>query len=67
MRVWILLATFALGGLPKLPNPPRSVPTVAVGDLVPEVSVLRPDGTPVALASLQKPGRPLVIIFGSFT
>ena len=48
-----------------MPNLPRDAPQVAVGDPVPELALLYPDGTPVAIDNFIHPGRPLVIVFGS--
>jgi hypothetical protein len=41
---------------------------LAVGDLAPDIELVGLDGTSQAhLLSAQKPGRPLVVVFGSFT
>ncbi|MBA2322001.1 MAG: hypothetical protein H0V89_12700 [Deltaproteobacteria bacterium] len=74
MRTWTMMlglmmatATLAEAKPVKEANLPRSVPTVAVGDPVPDLPLIEADGTPVALATQLTPGRPLVLIFGSFT
>jgi hypothetical protein len=74
MRTWMMLAALAAGigavaeaKPPKVPNLPRDEPQVAVGDAVPELPLLYPDGTPVGIENFVHPGRPLVIVFGSFT
>lgn len=74
MYAWILGAALALAapqpqepGAPPVTRPVRSVPRVKVGDPLPALELVAPDGSPVQLGSRRTPGRPLVLIFGSFT
>jgi hypothetical protein len=41
--------------------------SLKVGDRAPDAPVVLPDGTPSTLLASKKDGRPLVLIFGSFT
>lgn len=46
----------------------RSEPIVAVGDLLEDIALVDPDNlAPTALDSFRTEGRPLVLVFGSFT
>ena len=41
--------------------------SLAVGDVAPDPSMVRIDGTPVQLLAARGADRPLVVVFGSFT
>ena len=77
--LWVSLAFSAdpepVAGPDAIPqtvaSPPRkstrAEPRVVVGDLVQDVPLVDPGGAAVRLADRIHPGRPLVLIFGSFT
>ena len=41
--------------------------SLQVGDVAPDAPLVRTDGTSTTLLAAKKAGRPLVLIFGSFT
>lgn len=73
MHAWFLWCALALAAdpiptdAPPPPKPVRSIPRVNVGDPLPALELVAPDGSAVQLQSRRTPGRPLVLIFGSFT
>lgn len=67
----LLLAPAAEAGRGARPRPPggdmRSEARVVVGDALPDLELVAPDGAAARLRDALKEARPLVLIFGSFT
>jgi hypothetical protein len=61
-------APTSVGAAPAAPvRGANRIGSLKVGDVAPDAQLVRVDGTSINLMSAKKPGRPLVLIFGSFT
>lgn len=71
--MWWMFAALALaGGKPDSPEKliamrQRREGKLAVGDRAPDAPLYTPDGKSTTLLAQKKEGRPLVLVFGSFT